>query len=237
MAKETGTGTGAGTGAGTGSGPGWCSPPPLRDAGMEEAKAVQLHSTLAAQEIARGGAHGGLGFTAGGGKSKKERTTSAEKSLMQSSTSSGREFATTTAAAVAAGHWDPFARPIAFKMNEVNRKVGGLYTMFVKGGTEGNTLKEPPAPAAAAVAASSSEAADGSFSWKRTIREALRAAPGGELKLKKLRKAVLAQHARAEPQCDEEEARRKFKKRLEKLDDSIVIDGKLVRLKASLKTK
>ena len=27
-------------------------------------------------------------------------------------------------------------------MKEVNRKVGGLYTMFVKGATEGGTLKE-----------------------------------------------------------------------------------------------
>ena len=199
---------------------------------MDEAAAVQLHSSLAAQEIARG-AHGGLGFSAGSGKSKEKKSTKAEKSLMQSSTSSGREFATTTAAAVAAGHWDPFSRPVAFKMNEVNRKVGGLYTMFVKGGTEGNTLKDAPAPAAAALAAaSSSEAADGSFSWKRAIREALRAAPGGELKLKRLRKTVLAQYARAEPRCDEEDARRKFKKRLEKLEDSVVIKGKLVRLKA-----
>ena len=112
---------------------------------MQDAQLTELHSSLASAEAARG-AHGGLGFS-GGKKGSKEKKTKAEKSLMQSATSSGREYATTTAAAVAAGHWDPFARPVAFKMKEVNRRVGGLYTMFVKGKTEGGTLKEDaPAP-------------------------------------------------------------------------------------------
>ena len=194
---------------------------PRRTVNMEDSKLSQLHSSLAAQEMARG-VHGGLGFENAGGKTK-EKKTKAEKSLMQSVSSTGREYATTTAAAVAAGHWDPFARPIAFKMKEVNRKVGGLYSMFVKGGTEGGTLKDAPA-------ASSAEAGTGTFNWKRAIREALRAAPSGELRLKALRKTVLAQHAREQPQGDSDEARRVFKKRLKKMD-AVIVDGKLVRLK------
>ena len=41
---------------------------------------------------------------------------------------------------MAAGHWDPWARPVEFKMKAANRTVGGLYSMFVKGGVEGNTI-------------------------------------------------------------------------------------------------
>ena len=190
---------------------------------MQDAALSALHSTLSAQEAVRG-SHGGLGFE-GGGKKSKEKKTKAEKSLTSSTTSSGREFATTTAAAVAAGHWDPFARPVEFKMKEVNRKVGGLYSMFVKGGTEGGTLGAGTAPAAASAAASS--AAD-AFNWKRSIREALRAAPGGELRLKRLRQAVLAEHARARPD-EADEARRLFKKRLKKAK-GVSVQGKLVRL-------
>ena len=93
---------------------------------MQEAEAVALHSSLSAAAPQRGA--GGLGIE--GGKSKKEKKTKAEKELMTSKHSTGREFATTTASAVAAGHWDPWARPVEFKMKEVNRRVGGLYTML-----------------------------------------------------------------------------------------------------------
>lgn len=208
---------------------------------MQDAALSQLHSSLSAQEAVRG-AHGGLGFdkaTDGKTSKKKKKETHAEQSLMKSSTSSGRTYEKTTAAAVAAGHWDPFARPIEFKMNEVNRKVGTLYSMFVKGGVEGNTLKEAApdaAPAQAPAAASSSAAADddssSSFNWKRAISEALRAEPGREMKLKSLRHKVLAAHGKAPAaqRADAEEARRLFKKRLKKMD-TVTIDGKLVRLK------
>ena len=193
---------------------------------MQEADAVALHSSLREKESARGGSHGGLGFdvATGSGKAKK---TKAEKSLNSTKTSSSREFATTSAGAVAAGHWDPWARPVEFKMKEVNRKVGGLYTMFVKGGTEGGTLKELD-PASASAAASSSSS---SFNWKRSIREVLRAAPGGELRLKRLRQHVLAEHAKAHPEQadDAEGVRQKFKTRLKKMSD-VTLEGKLVRL-------
>jgi hypothetical protein len=198
---------------------------------MQDAKLSELHSSLAAQEAARG-AHGGLGFS-GSGAGKKEKKTKAEKSLMSDKTSTGREYATTTAAAVAAGHWDPFARPIEFKMKEVNRRVGGLYSMFVKGGTEGGTLKETAAPATAAAAASSS--AGSAFIWKRAILDALSAAPGRQLRLKRLRQTVLAAHALASPQhaaAAPEEAKRTFKKRLKKAA-GVTIEGKLVRLTPS----
>ena len=199
---------------------------------MQEAEAAALHSSLRSKETTRG-SHGGLGFDAAAGGGGKAKKTKAEKSL-HSAKSSSREFATTSAGAVAAGHWDPWARPVEFKMKEVNRKVGGLYTMFVKGGTEGGTLTEhAPAPAAAS-AASASAAASSSpskFNWKRAIREALRAAPGGELRLKRLRQHVLAEHAKAQPQQgdDAEGLRRKFKTRLKKMSD-VTLQGKLVRL-------
>ena len=85
----------------------------------------------------------------------------------------------------------------------------------------------PPAPAAAAAAASSSSSS--SFNWKKAIKEALRAAPGGELRLKLLRKAVLKQHKQQEGKADKEEARRVFKKRLKKTS-GVVLSGKMVKL-------
>ena len=205
---------------------------------MQDARLQELHTSLSSAQEVRG-AHGGLGFDGAAAKksgSGKEKKTKAEKSLMQSSTSSGREYSTTTAGAVAMGHWDPFARPIEFKMKEVNRKVGTLYSMFVKGGVEGNTLKEkaappePPAKSSSATAASPSTAPD-TFNWKRAIKEALRAAPGSELKLKKLRKAVLKEFTKQHAKGDKAEARRLFKKRLKKMD-AVSIDKKHVRLKA-----
>ena len=194
---------------------------------MQEAEAVALHSSLSAAAAQRGA--GGLGFE--GGKSKKEKKTKAEKELMTSKHSTGREFATTTASAVAAGHWDPWARPVEFKMKEVNRRVGGLYTMFVKGGVEGNTLKNAPVVTPPA-ASSSTAAADKAFNWKKAIKEALRAAPGGELKLKRLRQAVLSEHAKQTKAGDAESgdnAKAAFKKRLKKMD-GVSVSGKLVKL-------
>ena len=197
---------------------------------MQDAALDALHSSLSNAAMTRG-ASGGLGFEGKSGKSSKEKKTKAEKELMQSTSSTGREYATTTAAAVAAGHWDPFARPIAFKMKEVNRRVGGLYTMFVKGETEGGTLKDKP-PAASSSAAAAPAASADKFNWKKAIRAALRAAPGGELKTKKLRVAVLAEHAKSQPAVEREEARRLFKKRLKKAD-YVSVQGKRVRLAAS----
>lgn len=71
------------------------------------------------------------------------------------------------------------------------------------------------------------------FNWKGAIREALRAVAGGEMKLKKLRTAVLAEHAKATGgAADDEAARKVFKKRLKKLDD-VTLTGKMVKLQAS----
>lgn len=199
---------------------------------MNDAALSAMHAELASAEAARGH-HGGLGFEkSAGAKLEKERTTAASKALLNSGTRdrpSGREYHATSAGAVAAGHWDPWARPVEFKMKEVNRRVGGLYSMFVKGGTEGNTLKpEPPTKNAESSAAAS--AADASFSWKKAMRNALRAAPQRQLKVKALRKVVLAEYGKSHPGVDDEAARSSFKERLKK-DTNIVKEGKLVRLK------
>lgn len=67
------------------------------------------------------------------------------------------------------------------------------------------------------------------FNWKKAIKAELRAAPKGELRLKRLRKAVLAEHARQPTHAAPVEARRLFKKRLKKTS-GVVLSGKLVRL-------
>lgn len=200
---------------------------------MQEAALAAMHSELSAQEATRGH-HGGLGFDrAVGSQSDKASNTQAGKMLLNTGggNSSKREYHATTAGAVAAGHWDPFARPVEFKMKEVNRRIGGLYSMFVKGGTEGNTIGATTAPAASADApAAAASASNGeSFNWKRAIKSALRDAPQRQLKLKKLRKAVLAEHAKSEGKVDKEEAKRLFKSRLKKADYAVK-EGKIVRL-------
>lgn len=111
---------------------------------MEAAALTKLHESLEAGALARG-SHGGLG-SQGMAKDKKRKageTTMATTALLGGGKKGGasREYSSTTAGAVAAGHWDPWARPVDFKMKEVNTRVGGLYSMFVKGETVGGTLK------------------------------------------------------------------------------------------------
>ena len=68
------------------------------------------------------------------------------------------------------------------------------------------------------------------FNWKKAIRAALRGVSGGEMKMKKLRAAVLAEHAKAAGGAGEDDAARKmFKKRLKRLD-GVTIKGKMVKL-------
>ena len=214
----------------------WTTPSDLLEQGpMDDAALSAMHADLSNAEAARGH-HGGLGFErgAGGGSGDKASNTAASKALLNSgsrgSRADGRSYQATSAGAVAAGHWDPWARPVEFKMKEVNRRVGGLYSMFVKGGTEGNTLKADPPPADGAGASAPSSSAAGAFSWKKAMRNALRAAPQRQLKVKALRKAVLAEHSKSHPDVDSKEARRSFKERLKK-DDNIVKEGKVLRLK------
>lgn len=190
---------------------------------MEAAALTKLHESLEAGALARG-SHGGLGSQgmAKGKKRKAEESTMATATLLGGSKKGGanREFHSTTAGAVAAGHWDPWARPVDFKMKEVNTRVGGLYSMFVKGETVGGTLKgdsETAAPAkdgatdekqkkrdrkAAKRAAQEAETASktapdaavsaAAFNWKKAIKAELRSSDGKELPLKKLCKRAIA---------------------------------------------
>ena len=207
-----------------------------RERAMQDAALEALHSQLQAGESARG-SHGGLGFDAKDGKKKKAGSeTKAGKALLKESTSSGREFQTTTAGAVAAGHWDPFARPVEFKMKEANRRVGGLYSMFVKGGTVGATLPTEPsqAPSSATSASSRTPATEtaSAFNWKKAIRAALGKAPERQMRLKKLRREVLAEYNEAiacGANNTDDQARRKFKRRLKKAS-GVTLQGKVVRL-------
>lgn len=167
-------------------------------------------------------------------KAAKEKETEAGRMLLgggDKASGKKREYQTTTAGAVAAGHWDPWQRPVEFKMREVNRRVGGLYSMFVKGEAIGGTIppsgQERAAAAAAPAAAAAASSAADKFNWKAAIRDALRAAPSGELKLKRLRTAVLKQHAASG--APSEDARQQFEKRLKK-ESGWSTDGKLVRL-------
>ena len=84
-------------------------------------------------------------------------------------------------------------------------------------------------PAAAIPPASVPPAKD--FNWKRSIKEQLRAAPGGEMRLKLLRTAVLAEHKRVQSSTEPEEQKRLFKKRLKKTS-GVVKKGKMVRISA-----
>jgi len=207
---------------------------------MQDAALAQLHSQLSSASDARG-AHGGLGFAKQPkASSKKEEGTEATRTLLGEGgggkKGTSREFHTTTAGAVAAGHWDPFARPVVFKMKEVNRRVGGLYSMFVRGGQVGSVLDETPdgapvaAPAQAPAATSTTaKAAGDAFNWKKAIKQQLRAAEGKKLRLKRLRKAVLAEHAKTGGNARGDEAKKLFRKKLKKTD-GVVLDGKMVRL-------
>ena len=83
-------------------------------------------------------------------------------------------------------------------MKEANRKVGGLYTMFVRGDTMGGTIKEAgePSQSEAASEAHASQA-NNTFDWKSEIRTQLRQAAGHTLPSKQLRKAVVAAASKA----------------------------------------
>ena len=214
---------------------------------MDDAALTALHSQLSTSASSRG-AHGGLGFSQPAGASKKSKEakgTEATRILVDGKASSSREYHSTSAGAVAAGHWDPWARPVAFKMKEVNRRVGGLYSMFVKGGSVGGTLDAAPTPAAAtaptpAVAAVPTSAAAAKpskstkFNWKRAIKHHLRDA-GGQLRLKRLRKAVLADWCRetgsSNSDKDKEENRKLFRRKLKKTS-GVVLNGRHVRIGA-----
>ena len=172
---------------------------------------------------------GGLGYEKPEGKKKKEKGATA--ALKE------RGFEATASGAVAAGHWDPWARPVEFKMKAANRTVGGLYSMFVKGGVEGNTIGSSStgssSSAAAPAAAAASPAA--AFNWKRAIKAELRPHTDG-LKVKVLRKAVLAAYARhaegapAAAALSVKERRKTFKVKLKKID-AVAVEKKLARLK------
>lgn len=228
---------------------------------MEAAALTKLHESLEAGALARG-SHGGLGSQgmAKGKKRKTEETTMATAALLGGSKKGGasREFHTTTAGAVAAGHWDPWARPVEFKMKEVNTRVGGLYSMFVKGETVGGTLKEASETAVggasaatdekqkkrdrkaakraakeAAAGSASKDAADSSaaFNWKKVIKAELRSSDEKELPLKKLRKRVIAacEAQSATGGAGKEELRALFAKKLAKTS-GVETAGEAVRL-------
>ena len=88
----------------------------------------------------------------------------------------------------------------------------------------------PPPPAAPAARAPATSAA--SFNWKRAIKAELQGAEGGVLRLKRLRKAVLAAHAAHGGRTEEEgEPKKVFKKRLKKTK-GVTLTGKMVKLEA-----
>jgi hypothetical protein len=77
-----------------------------------------------------------------------------------------------------------------------------------------------------------SSAAAATFNWKRIIKEQLRNAEGQQLKIKRLRKVVLAEYAARRTtaaQGDKDEARRLFRRKL-KRTPGVTVEAKLVRL-------
>lgn len=225
---------------------------------MDPAALAKLHESLEAGMKDRG-ARGGLG-THGKEKKQKVETTEASKTLLGGKGGKDRSFHSTTAGAVAAGHWDPWARPVAFKMKEVNRQVGGLYSMFVKGDTMGGSLqpgkeekeamkekkekkakkekqakkeKKEKAAASAAVATDGpvgGEEEAAAFNWKKSIKTQLRAAEGQQLPLKRLRKATVAACQAHGGAAAKEELRATFDKKLAKLAGVVETVGDSVRL-------
>mmetsp|Transcript_35248 Transcript_35248/g.105334 ORF Transcript_35248/g.105334 Transcript_35248/m.105334 type:complete len:253 (+) Transcript_35248:36-794(+) len=112
---------------------------------MQAEKLTKLHKTLEDASSLRGSA-GGLGFNATEAKAARKAEKAAKRA--RGGAENKREFQSTSAGAVAAGHWDPWARPVAFEMKAKNTVAGGLYSMFVKGETVGGTLKEAQRAAA-----------------------------------------------------------------------------------------
>ncbi|KAL1526421.1 hypothetical protein AB1Y20_015133 [Prymnesium parvum] len=190
---------------------------------MEAKKLASLHAQLEEGAASRGGKTGGLGFDAKDAK--------AQKSKQKAS------------GAVAAGHWDPWARPVEYELKKVNRSAGTLTSMFVRGETMGGTIEKERA---AAPEASDGEEtpkkksraahrdADKKFNWRKAIKKELKTA-GGCKRLKQLRQAVCTAflgHARApDSAAVKESARLIFRKRLTKLDDILVVENGQVRLR------
>ena len=221
---------------------------------MDHAALSKLHESLEAGMNDRG-ARGGLGAH-GKAKKRKVETTEATTTLLGGKGGKDRSFHSTTAGAVAAGHWDPWARPVAFKMKEVNRQVGGLYSMFVKGDTMGGTIQpakeekgaaegkkrakkakkdkqeklEKAAASAVAAAGPAGEEGAAAFNWKRSIKTQLRAAEGRQLPLKRLRKATVAACQAHGGAAAKEELRATFEKKLAKLAGVVETVGDSVRL-------
>jgi hypothetical protein len=115
---------------------------------MQESTLVALHHDLESKHQARGGS-GGLGFNAADEKAARQAEKKVNKKL-RGTGDSRREFSSTSSGAVAAGHWDPWARPVEFQMRAKNTTVGGLYSMFVWGDTMGGTIKDAQAASPAA---------------------------------------------------------------------------------------
>lgn len=110
---------------------------------MQESTLAALHQDLESKHQARGGS-GGLGFNAADAKASKKAEKKGNKRV-RGADDGRRDFSSTSSGAVAAGHWDPWARPVEFKMRTKNTTVGGLYSMFVRGDTMGGTLKDAQA--------------------------------------------------------------------------------------------
>ena len=115
------------------------------------------------------------------------------------------------AGAVAMGHWDPWARPVEFKMKQANKQVGSLYTMFVKGQTMGGTLKED------ATTDGMHDSPKGRFKWKKEIKARLQKLDQPKRATKGLKKQVLAAAAEAlGVSVSDKELKRTYKKMLTK---------------------
>ena len=191
---------------------------------MQEAEAVALHSSLSAAAAARRRRP----------RLRRRQIEKGEedeggKELMTSKHSTAENLATRPHRP-SRRSLGPWARPVEFKMKEVNRRRRSLHDVCERR-RQGNTLKNSPVVTPPA-ASSSAAAADKAFNWKKAIKEALRAAPGGELKLKRLRQAVLSEHAKQTKAGDAESgdnAKAAFKKRLKKMD-GVSVSGKLVKL-------
>ena len=187
---------------------------------------VAMHAQLEEGAAARGGS-GGLGFAKAPKPPNAAKPPKAAKALAKEQK---REFSSTTAGAVAAGHWDPWARPVEFQMKQVNRTAGGLYSMFVKGATIGGTAEASSNSAAAGAAAPAATAKP--FKWRREIKAVLEAR-GSACALKDLRKGVVKaarrHYAAANNAPSKPELRALFRTKLKEI--GVLRNGSTVSLK------
>ena len=165
---------------------------------MQAEKLTKLHKSLEDASSLRGSA-GGLGFNAAEAKVARKAKKAAKRA--RGGAENKREFQSTSAGAVAAGHWDPWARPVAFEMKAKNTVAGGLYSMFVKGETVGGTLKEAQRAAADEAAGMG---APGETGAKKRKGDA--AAAGASKQEKKSRKREKKSEAAAEKAAAEKAA-------------------------------